>query len=605
MSAKPQEAEGRHSAYARACRVLERTGKPFDISAAKELANAKRGRGTRKGRLAALTADLEAGAVPCSAQVVVAAAKSLGALTGLVSGVGFVASLIFLGPSAQTAMAVMTAVCPIIGHRSVLAFPASAARRRATELMRTSADAVNLMIMGVRQDASLPRAIEFASEGGSMFAEELRRCTWEVITGTHTGFEEAVHALGSRWERFCSELKTSLNAIVVASHEATEDGKRRSLERANRAMVTGAKRRVEEYALSLSTPSMLLFGLGILLPIMVGSFMPMLSWDIWSGGELGEPIVQQGNRGIEIAMIMDVMFPVVALLVAMDAVSRRPVDRRGQVCRGAGGPNAWVAAACVGAAGSVVAYLVVGGGAHAPMVLLAGTLPASSVLVLLSPNRHGHPTAEEDEVQDLLFKMGARLLDGDNFESALHRSSETEKGHGESLGRRLCLRAFVMGQGFEGAIASETSGERVNALEALKVVGRASTKDEEGAGMLAMDIASYIRELSEIESTLKMRLRPTISMMRTTAHVLGPIVLGVTFAIYVSLSSVAGGYGGSDIPDTMLLVLGLFLAEMNAVVCYFVWGIEGRWDTHDLARSMGACIMVSQLVFVSTTVLAV
>ncbi|MDQ1371130.1 MAG: hypothetical protein QG582_44, partial [Candidatus Thermoplasmatota archaeon] len=177
-------------------------------------------------------------------------------------------------------------------------------------------------------------------------------------------------------------------------------------------------------------------------------------------------------------------------------------------------------------------------------------------------------------------------------------------GTGQSLGRRLCLRAFVMGQGLDGAVASESSGERVNALEALKVVARASSKDEMDAGMMAMDIATYLRELSEIESTLKMRLRPTISMMRMTAHVLGPLVLGVTFAIYVSLGSVAGGYGDPGVPETMLMVLGLFLAEMNAVVCYFVWGIEGRSDRQELSRSIGMCMLVSQFVFVSTALLA-
>lgn len=121
--------------------------------------------------------------------------------------------------------------------------------------------------------------------------------------------------------------------------------------------------------------------------------------------------------------------------------------------------------------------------------------------------------------------------------------------------------------------------------------------------MLAMDIASYLRELSEVEAALKMRLRPTISMMRMTAHFLGPLVLGVTFGIYVSLASVAGG-DGAGAAGAMLLTLGLFLAEMNAAVCYFVWGIEGGRDPADLERSTGVCVMVSQAVFVSTALFA-
>lgn len=595
---------GDRASFARACRALERAGRLFGINPSRILAKAKRGPGPLADRLSALEADLELGAVSCSPQTVMAAASSLALMVALAGCAALVVSLPCLDTPALMAVLALAGLSPPLCYQYLLTYPAAAARRRASDLLKSSADSVNLMVMGVRQDASLPKAIEFASSGGSVFARELRRCTWEVVTGTRTSFEEAVHALGGRWERFSSELKTALNAIVVASHEGTEEGKRRSLERANRALVAGTKRRVEEYALSLSTPSMLLFGLGILLPIMVGSFMPMLSWDIWSGEALDEPAPSDDGRAFETAMVMDVLFPVVALLVAVDAVSRRPVDRREPAAGGGRGHNGGVAAVVVGAAGSACAYYALGGGDYAPLVLLAGMVPASAALIMSGSRRRSGAQAAEDEVQDLLFKVGARMLDGDNFESALHRSVLGPAGTGQSLGRRLCLRAFVMGQGLDGAVDSEAPGGCVNALEALKVVGRASTKDEADAGMMAMDIATYLRELSEIESTLKMRLRPTISMMRMTAHVLGPLVLGVTFAIYVSLGSVAGGYGDPGVPETMLLVLGLFLAEMNAVVCYFVWGIEGRSDRRELSRSIGACMLVSQVVFVSTAVLS-
>ena len=590
--------------FARACKALERVGRAFGISSSRILARARRSPDARKAKLDALASELELGGIQCPPQTVLAAATSLAATAAAVGAVAIVLSSLYLDATALAAVIILALLAPPLCRQCVMAHPRSAARRRASDLLKSSADAVNLMVMGIRQDASLPRAIEFASSGRSVLASELRRCTWEVVTGTHTSFEEAIHALGGRWERFSSELKTALNAIVVASREATDEGKRRSLERANRAMVAGAKRRVEEYALSLSTPSMLLFGLGILLPIMVGSFMPMLSWDIWSGETLDEPLSSGDGRTLETAMVMDILFPVVAFLVAMDAVSRRPVDRREPAAGRTRGRHGWAAAVVVGAVGSACAYYAFGAGDCAPLVLLAGMVPASAALVMAGARGRPGARAKEDEVQDLLFKVGARMLDGDNFESALHRSVLSPAGTGQSLGRRLCLRAFVMGQGLDGAVASESSGERVNALEALKVVARASSKDETDAGMMAMDIATYLRELSEIESTLKMRLRPTISMMRMTAHFLGPLVLGVTFAIYVSLGSVAGGYGDPGVPETMLMVLGLFLAEMNAVVCYFVWGIEGRSDRQELSRSIGMCMLVSQLVFVSTALLA-
>lgn len=598
------DGDARGLTYARACAALERAGRVFGVSSAKTLARARRGNGWRASRLRAVAEGLELGAVPSRPESVLAASISSSVIVAVCGSAGLVLSILYLGETAQVAVAVIAFTSPVLCYRYLVTYPSAAARRRASGLMKRSAEGISLMVMGVRQDTSLPRAIEFASVGTSVFACELRRCTWEVITGTYTSFEDAVHAFGSRWEKSSSELKTALNAIVVATREATEEGKRRSLERANRAMVAGAKRRIEEYALSLSTPSMLLFGLGILLPIMVGSFMPMLSWDIWSTDLLDGGASHTGRQTLDTAIVMDVVFPVVAFLVASDAVSRRPFDRPDLEEDGARARRAAAASLATGAGCAVCAFTALGAGEFAPLVLLSGALPASAVLLISFPRSRPVARAQEDEVQDLLFKVGAKMLDGDNLESALYRSARGEVGAERPLGRSLCLKAFALGQGLERAVVSEAREKPASALEALKVVARASTKDEAHAGLMAMDIASYLRELSEIESTLRMRLRPTISMMRMTAHVLGPLVLGITFAIYVSLGSVAGGYGDAGAAGEMLLVLGLFLAEMNAVVCYFVWGIEGRTDTGGLASSIGACVLISQLVFVSTAVLS-
>lgn len=603
MTGANASADSRRVSYVSLCEALARFGRVIGLGPGKALAKARRDRAARKGQLDALATQLELGAVRCEPQIVVSAAWALAAIAAMAGAAASVVSVLHFDATAQLAVLLMTVLAPLMCYKYVIGYPASAARRRGSAMLKSSSDAISLMVMGVRQDASLPKAIEFASAGDSEFSEELRRCTWEVITGTYSSFEEAVHALGGRWERFSSELKTALSAVVVASREGTEEGKRRALERANRAMVAGAKRRVEEYALSLSAPSMLLFGLGILLPIMVGSFMPMLSWDIWTAVDGQAPPAD--GRILETAIVMDLVFPLVALAVAVDAVSRRPVDRRepGDPGRGAGW-HVWAAALLVGAACSASAHHMLAGGSWAPFVLLAGAGPASAVLMIVGARGGSRAGAGEEEVQDLLFRLGAKMLDGDNFESALNASAQSSASSGEGLGRRLCLRAFVMGKGLEGAVGSESAGGRANALEALKVVWRASAKDEADAGMMAMDIAAYLRELSGIESTLKMRLRPTISMMRMTAHLLGPLVLGVTFAIYVSLGSVAGGYGDSSEPEAMLAVLGLFLAEMNAVVCYFVWGIDGRSDTRRLARSTGVCMLVSQLVLASTAIVS-
>jgi hypothetical protein len=163
----------------------------------------------------------------------------------------------------------------------------------------------------------------------------------------------------------------------------------------------------------------------------------------------------------------------------------------------------------------------------------------------------------------------------------------------------------VAGQGFDEACRDEAKRwSDANALDGLRVVREAAAKDEMSAGMLAMDLAAYLKDLHDLETTLKNRLKPTISMMRATAFALGPVVMGVTFAIYMTLMSMApGGTAGMD-SKVFFLVLGVFLAETNGVVSYFVWGIEGAKDVRALMMNLGTCMLVSELVYAATAMVS-
>ncbi|MBN1678309.1 MAG: hypothetical protein JW880_07205, partial [Candidatus Thermoplasmatota archaeon] len=103
-----------------------------------------------------------------------------------------------------------------------------------------------------------------------------------------------------------------------------------------------------------------------------------------------------------------------------------------------------------------------------------------------------------------------------------------------------------------------------------------------------------------LDTALRMRLRPIVSMMKMTAYALAPVVLGVTFAIYISLASMAGVAADASSAGSFLLVLGIFLAETNAAVMYFAWAIEGGTDCRQLMASVGQCVLCSEIVYAAT-----
>ncbi len=586
-------------AYARACAALARV-------AIKTGLDRQRFSGTGHGRASrtlSLGRQLDLAGINIDAVSIELAGRMLFLMLALISGaIGVITFLFFPGlalPSSSFAL-----ILPFLGRELLLSRAGSAAKTRANEVLRGSPEPVNLMIMSLRREPSLSNAISFASKRDGAFSSELRRCVWEVVMGIHDDFEGALHALGQRWREYSGELKDSLSAMVTASLEGTEDGRRRALDRANSAMVNGTKRRIEEYAMSLSSPSMIMFGVGILLPLMVGSFLPMLSWNIWSLEPQSYGKSTGGQSFFETVFIMNILFPTIATLVAMSSISRHPLDNQGAhepLSRGelvALSLLSGVSAVAVLAASQLLR------GDLAPLVMLAvGALPVCFWLIKVG--RSGVRSDGTADVEDVLFRAGSRMVDGENFEAALGSTATDLQKGGSTIARRLAFKTNAAGRDFGQAADEEirATGAR-NAIEALGVVSDAASKDEIVAGTLAMDLAVYLRDLRELDSALRMRLKPTISMMKMTVYALGPVVLGITYAIYVTLSSMMDdGLGGLD-SSAFLLVLGAFLAETDAIVCYFVWGIEGGGTVRSLMRSSGMCILTSEFVFAATALLA-
>jgi len=532
-------------------------------------------------------------------ETVTTAAKAAAVVSGIAVFAASIAAGLVLHSLFLVAGPFLSAAGSLLAHMLVASYPSKAAGKHTKDVLRGSMAGTNLMIMSLRQEQSLSSAMVFASRSEDAFGGELRRCLWEVIMAKHAGFEDALQRLGDRFARHCRDFKSSMEALVTASCESTHEGQRRALDRANNAMVVGAKRRIEDYALSLSTPSMIMFGLGILLPLMVGSFLPMLSWDLWSSHDgIRELAAPSGPRmTIETVLVMNCLFPAVAMLVALSTSAGHPL------AGGSSGPKrkmpwldltAVVAASSVGVSASVA---ILDGLPEAFAVLASAVAPTG--LWLTARGGAVAPTGDATSTMEgALFRTGARMAEGKNFEKAFaETSAEAEGASGGVL--RMASVWLLASTAFAGRAPSKEPGGR-NAFEALEVVRRASSKDEDSAGMLAMDLAIYLKDLSDLDIALRMRLRPIVSMMKVTSYALAPVVLGVTFAIYVSLASLAGVDADPGSAGPFLIVLGVFLAETNAAVMYFVWGIEGRQGTEKLMASVGQCILCSTMAFAAT-----
>ena len=524
-------------------------------------------------------------------------------------------------------------------------------------MMGQMVDAVCYMAMSMRAAPSLHRAVQFAARNvGEPMASRLRRLIVDVELRKFDSLEDAFIDLARTYDPGNEEFQEALRSLRTAELQVTEEGIERALERATTTVFEGARRRVREFADGLQRPVFVLFSLGVVLPLMVGSMLPLMS----VGGLGAVPWVA--------VLVMDVAFPLIFLAAARRILARRPLIRSPtKVRRGTTGPRRRAVAAvtvgialiylgllCGGAASDVAdanseldAALADGSlvsmdtlhrselearvgapdaGTLAGIAIAIGYMPvlwgvSAAVAVYLLPalrrprRRREEVRAVEDGLPDALFQIGSRVAGGMALEPAILRTASSMRGEPVASVLRKALSHITLKRtsatealfGREGALAGFPS-ENVSA--SLKTVVEMVRKDQTGAGRAIVSVSDHLRDLRRVDREVSSRLRPVTEMMRSTATLFAPVILGITTALYLVVARLAPSLplpSGAIVPAPMpaavfSLVLGGFVLAIAAATMYFTsrltYGddpIEGRYQAARALPVAAAAYTVASL----------
>ena len=535
-----------------------------------------------------------------SLAAVVAAAVALGVFLGsipLLRGVPFVAV-----PA--------IAAAPLLAYAVVLGHPETVAKRARLASLARSPEAVNYLAMSLSVRPSLERAVAFAAEHSEgPIAARMRRVLWDVHMRSRTRIEDAFTALADEWGAWNGELKRALYVIAHAVREGSRDGMDRALDRARSIVYDGARRRLQDYAAGLRGPTTALFALGVLLPLILGSMLPLLSLGGMSPTSIAVATPPPGDPILWI-LLLDVAFPAVTFALAHHVSSGRPglaappTPRRRSLR-----PFAPFAVAPV----AVIAALSV---PHplAPVLGLGGILLPLAVALHAATReaqRERKRTEElEREFPDALFQLGSRLGEGRGLEDAFLFV-------GDGLGRTAAGEVFAriarslrLGGGTveevlfgpRGALRDLPS-RTVRAT--LKMVVDVAAKDPETAGRATLEMSGHLRDLQGVERDLRAELRPTIDAMRATATFFAPIVLGVSGALYGLLSEAFATIASLPMPpSTFHLAVAVYLALATGGILHFTTRLESGGDPVAFQAGLARTLPVGYGVYVVTLALA-
>ena len=199
--------------------------------------------------------------------------------------------------------------------RFVYMYPFAAAEIEQKKAIGYIPEIVGYMIMSMKLTPNLEKAVEFAAEHGrGRIANEFKKLLWDVEIGVYATIVEGLDAIAYRWGKYSPEFKRALMRIRSAVLEDTEAKRDTALNRTMDELLTTIKEKMQGYAHELKQPSIVLFFVGVLLPLILMIILPMGS--VFSGLPLANPLV--------IVAIYNVAIPIGTFYFARDIIKRRP-----------------------------------------------------------------------------------------------------------------------------------------------------------------------------------------------------------------------------------------------------------------------------------------
>ncbi|MBS3060073.1 MAG: type II secretion system F family protein [DPANN group archaeon] len=423
---------------------------------------------------------------------------------------------------------------------------------------------VNYMIMSMKLTPNLERAVRFASEHGrGKIAEDLQKAIWSVDIGTYPSIEEALDNLAYTWGKYSEEFKHGLMVIRGSVIEADDAKRAAILDKAMRDILESIRDSMDKYAVQMRQPSIYLYYVGVLLPLMLIIMLPI-------GSVMAQlPLAQTWVM----ILLYNILIPLGTILFANTILNKRPpvyippkipdnypgLPKRGYIKIGNTSIPAIILGLLLGAFVFGLSVIVVEPlvnplpeefeeealAAYFPFWTIAGGVIAFSLVIstYLYGTAYGKRKAQldliqmENEFQDSIYILASRLGENRPIEEALTYSadflSETKIG---GLYRKTSENVQTLGMTVDMAFFDPVYGSLKNVPSDLIrgslqiVVDSIALGVEQGARAL-LSLSMQLRDSQKIKEKIASLLEEITSMMKSIAFMIAPLVLGITSAL--------------------------------------------------------------------------
>lgn len=411
---------------------------------------------------------------------------------------------------------------------------------------------IGLMVSTLQSGNSVDRAIRTVSKEGpklsaELFAEAVRMADCRRCSGTC----DALNKILSDVPDSASGYRRAIGIVMSAASSTDRDECRMLLKEAGECSLEAVRMMGERYCASLNAPCLTVYGLGIMVPMLLMSILPLLG----VGGMFG-------SGGFDVGAVSAITLVLIPSILACVCVWMRmanpfPQDRKMDVRRLY--PLLLSIPLCISN------YMMTG---RLTNVVILGVAPAILVALIMDVGNHRAEIRRreaEKTIMGCFTDIGERIQEGCNCDTAVLGSMDSHEGL-KDVCRRLMGSLSVLRGDYVHAVTRSISPISVECAQSLRDVMACSLKDNNDAGKLALMLGRQYINRQTVTEEMAIRLKSLTDMMLATAAVFAPLVLGMSVAMLGPLS----GLTGHNLMDDVNTVLGTYLIELCATISVLI-----------------------------------
>jgi hypothetical protein len=159
---------------------------------------------------------------------------------------------------------------------SIYNYPIAVAEDERNKALTYVPEMVGYLIMSMKLVPNLEKAIEFsAKHGKGKVSDDFKKLIWDFQIGVYSSISEGLDMMAYRWGKYSTELKESLMRIRASVMEPSESKRYQILDKTMMEVLESVKEKMGDYARSLNQPSVMLFYIGVLLPLLLVIILPV------------------------------------------------------------------------------------------------------------------------------------------------------------------------------------------------------------------------------------------------------------------------------------------------------------------------------------------